>query len=146
MQTHLLMNGNQTMPDALSIRKNAFFTTLVVDGPIPFASFLKEFFKTEGQFIIRAGSAEEALAKTRHFLPDLILLNSELEGIPGLSLLPGLLLEHPHAAVIIMASKPNAPEAVEAMKMGATDYLERPLDQKKLKQAIDLQKSLFKTP
>jgi DNA-binding NtrC family response regulator len=125
-------------------KKSQFFTTLVIDGQISFAEFLQEFFKTEGHLLLRAETAVEALDMTREYQPDLILLDSELEGILGLALLCQVLMEQASAAVVVMARTPNVQEAVEAMKLGAVDYLERPLDLVKLKKVIDTQKSLFK--
>jgi DNA-binding NtrC family response regulator len=145
MQSDGVHAGNHVKADPSGSRKNSFFTTLVVDNEASFASFLEEFFKIEGHFILRAVTAKDALEKARQFQPDLILLSNQLKGDSGLTLLPELLLEHPSAAVILMANQPSIQEAVEAMKNGAVDYLERPLDLQKLKQAIDLQKALFKT-
>jgi DNA-binding NtrC family response regulator len=124
-------------------QRNAVFTTLVADADLYFDSFLGDFLKAEDHFILRASTAAETLAKTRAYLPDLILLDNDLEGSEGVSLLAELLLEHSGSAVIVMASHGSIFEAVEAMKLGAADYLERPLDSARLKQAIDLQKSLF---
>jgi two-component system response regulator AtoC len=124
--------------------KNNFFTTLVVDAKNNFAGQLEDFLKAENYDIERAVSASQALALTRRFQPDLILLDNELEGISGLALLGELLLERPSAVIIMLASNPSVSESVEAIKRGAFDYLYRPLDLEKLKAAIDIQKALFK--
>ena len=127
-------------------QKNPFFTTLLVDGPFGKEGVTEKFLKEEGHFVLKADSAEEALAMTAKFKPDLILLDSELKGIKGIELLPELMIEHPEAAVIILASTPRVADAIEAIKWGAVDVLDRPLDLKKLKLAIDIQKKLFKQP
>jgi DNA-binding NtrC family response regulator len=126
--------------------KNPWFTTLVVDGDLPFSGVLNEFIETEGHFVLRAMNADEALAKTREFQPHLILLNVEVEGLGALELLPELLLEDAHAAVILMAGSPGISDAVEAMRLGAADYLELPLNPEKLRQSIENQKALIKAP
>lgn len=131
------------MEPSTTPHRNAIFTTLVADADLYFDAFLGDFLKAEGHFILRAATAAETLAKTREFLPDLILLDNDLEGCNGVSLLAELLLEHSSSAVIVMASRGSIFEAVEAMKLGAVDYLERPLNSARLKQAIDLQKELF---
>ena len=46
---------------------------------------------------------------------------------------------------IMLARKPSISEAVEAIKLGAMDYFERPLDPQRLRHAIETQKALFKT-
>jgi DNA-binding NtrC family response regulator len=123
--------------------RNAVFTTLVADADLYFDSFLGDFLRAEDHFILRASTAAQTLAMTREYMPDLILLDNDLEGCDGVSLLAELLLEHSGSAVVVMAGRGSILEAVEAMKLGAADYLERPLNSARLKQAIDLQKELF---
>ncbi len=138
-------NGKASGNGAVS-EKNPFFTTLMVDGKFGAEGVLEAFLKAEGHFVLKAESAQEALDLTHRYLPDLILLDSEIEGVSSLGLLPELMLEHPTAAVIMLATTPRLSEAVEALKWGAADVLERPLDLDRLKRCIDIQKKLFKTP
>ena len=144
------MNSNgsqaarQSNTDAAAAAQNAHFRTLVVDGNHFFGGFLEKFLENQKHFILTADSAQDAIAKTRQFQPDLILLDSGLEGVKGLELLGELLMEQASAAVIVLARKPSIPEAVEAIKLGALDYMEQPLDPQKLKEAIESQKQLFK--
>ncbi|HXC64575.1 MAG TPA: response regulator [bacterium] len=138
-------DGNKDT-DSLSLshsQKNAVFTTLVVEEDLAYADFLAKFLKTEGHYILRASTAEGALAMVRQHWPDLILLNREMSGTNGLKFLPELLMEHPSAAIIMMASHSNSADAVEAIKLGAVDYLERPLDADKLRNAIATQRALY---
>ena len=137
------MQMNQSGAGSSNARPRPFFTTLVAAGGPALDVFLGEFFRAEGHVILHAGTPAEALAKTREHQPDLILLDNELGDGGAVTLLPELLLEHAGASVIVMATRPNVGEAVESMKLGAADYLERPLDAGRLKRAIDLQKTLF---
>lgn len=130
-------------PENPFIQKNAVFTTLVVDSAINFNGHLADFLKTEGYYILRAETAKEALAMTRQHWPDLILLNKEMDGSNGLKFFPELLTEHPSAAIVMMATKPGISDAVDAMLLGAVDYLERPLDTARLKRTIDAQRALY---
>jgi DNA-binding NtrC family response regulator len=136
---HPKMNGDAS--EAAFTQHNKLFTILVVEGTGAFEAFLEDFLKSEGHFVLRAVTAAEALYMTRHHWPDLILLNREMEGSNGMEFLPELLMAHPSAAIVMMATTPSVPEAVEAMNQGAVNYLERPLDRIRLKAAIDLQKS-----
>jgi DNA-binding NtrC family response regulator len=124
-------------------RRNSLFTILVLDSNYQLDDPLERFLKSEGYPMILAASAKEALAKTRQFEPDLILLDCELKGMHCLSLLPELLMEDPKAAVILLANRPSVSSVVEAMKEGAVDFFERPLDLVRLKEAIEAQKALF---
>lgn len=132
-----------TSSDGSITQKNTIFRTLVVEGEVFYAGLLEEFLEAQRHVILRANTAEEALAKTAEYWPDLILLNREMVGTDGLNFLPELLMKHPSAAVIMMGTRPSTSDVVEAMKLGAVDYLDRPLDPKKLKAAIDAQKALY---
>jgi DNA-binding NtrC family response regulator len=136
-----LQNQRQSAPETAAEPR---FKTLVVDGHFFLTDFLEKFLEAEGHLIFTATSAKEALAKTRQFQPDLILLDDSLQGTQGLELLGELLMEQASAAVVVLARKPSVPEAVEAIKMGALDYLEQPLDLQKLKHAVETQKQLSK--
>lgn len=125
-------------------QKNSFFTILVVDGEASEAGLFEDFLKAEGHFVLRAESAEDALAKAHKFQPDLILLGCDIPGVSCLELLPRLLMVQSSAAVIMLADKPTIRDAVTAMKIGAMDFIQTPLDLKKLKESIDFQKALFK--
>jgi len=136
-------DGTVPPPKNPFIQKNAVFTTFVVDSAVNFDGYLEDFLKAEGHYILRAKTAAEALAMTRQHWPDLILLDKEMDGANGLSFFTELLIAHPSAAVVMMATKPSVSEAVDAMILGAVDYLERPLDTKRLKKTIDIQRKLY---
>ena len=138
--------AKQPSADSRLRRKNSLFTILVLDSGYSIDSELEEFLKNEGYPVLLAGSTKDALDKTHRFQPDLILLDCELKGLNCISLLPELLVEHPSAAVILLDSRPSVSNVVEAIKLGAVDFFERPLDLQRLKAAIDLQKALFKSP
>jgi DNA-binding NtrC family response regulator len=124
-------------------QNNKAFTILVVESEISFIGVLKDFLKNEEHLILRAKSAAETLDMIHQHYPDLILLDRDIVGTDIIKLLPELLLEHPSAAIIMMATKPSFSEGIEAIKLGAVDYLERPVDIDKLKKAIDDQKMLY---
>ena len=139
-----LQNARKLPVEEADLRPHAQFRTLVVDGNFFFTGFLEKFLEAEGHFILTASTLKDAIAKTRQFQPDLILLDSELDGTPGLALLGELLMEQSSAAVILLARQPSIADAVEAIKLGAMDYFERPLDPQRLRHAIEVQKLLFK--
>jgi two-component system response regulator FlrC len=119
------------------------YITLVVDGDLPLDPVIHACLGAGKHDIIRASNPKGALAKAGKFQPSLILLNCDLEGITGLELLPELLMQANGAAVIMMSSQPSIADAVEAMKNGAVDYLELPVDAKKLTKVIDAHKAYF---
>lgn len=111
-------------------------TTLVVTGNRFFSGLLEKFLKNSGHAVFIADSAEFAITQTREHKPDYVLLNNALEDQTALALIPEILIEHPDAAVILLAPEPSISEAVDAIKQGAVDYLEGPLELKKLEQVL----------
>jgi NtrC-family two-component system response regulator AlgB len=130
--------------DSSRLEKMDFFSILVIDGVSGDPGLFDEFMRAEGHFVFRAKTAEDALEKTRKYEIDLILLGTDLPDVSCLALLPQLLMAQPSAAVIVVASHPSTREAVEAMKIGAMDFLPYPLDLAVLKSAIDFHKTFFK--
>ena len=134
---------NYVPPNAPWVTKSSFFTILVADAKALYKGPLENFLSAEGHFVIRADTPDKAMIMAKQYQPDLILLDTELESAGSLALMSDLLLEQNAAAVILLARDASVADAVAAMKHGAADYLERPLDLKKLKAAIDTQKELF---
>lgn len=115
---------------------NTLFTILVVDGELPFDGVLEGFIQKKGHFVLRARSYAEALLKASEFQPHVILLNGDLERGGGLGVLAGLLRNDCVAGVVFMTRNPSVPEAVEAIRLGAVDYLGLPPDPENLTSAI----------
>ena len=74
------------------------------------------------------GSAEEYLAEVSISEPACVLLDNRLPGLSGLELLKRFAEAESDAAVIIMTGHGDVPTAVEAMKLGAFHFVEKPLD------------------
>ena len=124
--------------------KTATFRTLVVDGDNFMSPAVEKALEGQGHLILTADSAKTALEKTRQFQPDLILLDSGIQGSQSLELLGELLIEQASAAVVVVARNPSIAEAVLAIKMGALDYLVRPIEAKTIAQVSLDQQAWFK--
>jgi DNA-binding NtrC family response regulator len=74
-----------------------------------------------------AGSGEECLEMLRHKSPDVVLLDIWLPGIDGLETLEKLVEPEDHPEVIMISGHGNIETAVRATKLGAFDFLEKPL-------------------
>ena len=118
---------------------------LIVEGGIFFSGFLADFLAREGAQVAHASSAQEAIATARQMQPELILVDAELKGFSGLDLLPELFMELPWATVIVLSSRPNFSEAAQAIRLGAADYMARPLNFEKLGALIRAQRRLSTT-
>ncbi len=74
------------------------------------------------------GAAEEALAALREQQPDLILLDIGLPGMSGIEALQIIKTEFPDILVIMITAYEDVQTVVSAMKLGAYDYIVKPLD------------------
>jgi DNA-binding NtrC family response regulator len=82
-------------------------------------------------------SGKEALAAARSTNPDLVLMDLRLPDGSGLDFLEQVLEVAPRVPVIMMTAYGSVAEAVEAMRRGAVDYLQKPLDLAELRLLVD---------
>jgi DNA-binding NtrC family response regulator len=75
---------------------------------------------------LTAETGEEALLKVASDKPDLMLLDVRLPGIDGVTTLSRALAIHPEIIVVMMSAHSTVDTAVDAMKLGATDFLVKP--------------------
>lgn len=100
---------------------------LVVDDEEGIRESLSGIFEDEGCAILTSNSGEEALELLREQSPDLILLDIWLPGIDGIKTLEEIKVLKPDLPVIMISGHGNIELAVKATRMGAYDFLEKPL-------------------
>jgi two-component system nitrogen regulation response regulator GlnG len=83
-----------------------------------------------------ASSGEEGLKVIPKFKPDLVLMDVRMGGMNGLETLRRIRAANPKLLVILMTAYGTTQTAIEAMKLGAYDYLLKPFDVPKLKEII----------
>jgi DNA-binding NtrC family response regulator len=84
-----------------------------------------------------AATGKEGLQMADEVSPDLVLLDLRLPDMDGMDVLRALRSRYPEVAVIIITGFGQIQSAVEAIKVGATDYLEKPFEHlEKLKLAV----------
>jgi len=91
----------------------------------------------ESEFSIQSAySGPEGLKKVDLIAPDLILLDMRMPEMSGLTVLKKLKENDKNIPVIILTAYGNVGSAVQAIKLGAADYIEKPFENGKLKQAV----------
>lgn len=103
-------------------------TVLVVDDQASMRKNVNDVLSREHLQIIEASSGEEALQIFRRQRPQLVLLDINLPGIDGISVLKEMKLLEPDIPVLIFTAYGTSERAIEAMKCGAHDYLEKPFE------------------
>jgi two-component system response regulator AtoC len=113
---------------------------LVIDDEVVFARAVAHFLNRSGHECRSVSSAEEGLAAVEADRPDLILLDIKLAGMSGLEALKRIAGLDPGAIVIVMTAYSSVESAVAAMKDGAYDYIQKPIDHEELK--LNIEKAL----
>ncbi|MBV9480857.1 MAG: sigma-54-dependent Fis family transcriptional regulator [Acidobacteria bacterium] len=110
---------------------------LIVDDEASTLASLSRAFRLAGHDAVVCDSAARALelAKSQHF--DLILSDVVMPGMDGLSLLADLKKEGIASAVLMMSGQADIEMAVRATRLGALDFLEKPVSTDKLLLSVD---------
>jgi two-component system response regulator AtoC len=101
---------------------------LVVDDERLIRWSLEQTLEKAGYEVETAESGEAAIAAVRQEPPDLVLLDLKLPDIDGIQVLARVKELHADVKVVIMTAYADVATAVEAMRLGAYDYLSKPID------------------
>jgi DNA-binding NtrC family response regulator len=109
---------------------------LVVDDEKPQRDILQLILNQEGHEVTTAASGYHAiqLAEREHF--DLVLTDLKMPGMDGLRFLKEVVHQDPSTCVIMMTAHGSIDSAKEAIKLGAYDYLEKPLERDSLLKTV----------
>ena len=107
-------------------------TILIIDDEPAIRRSMSGVFSDEGYNVICAENGTHALSLLEKETPDLIFLDIWLPDSDGLKLLPGFKKEHPQVPIIMISGHGTIETAVQATKMGAFDFIEKPLSLDKL--------------
>jgi two-component system nitrogen regulation response regulator NtrX len=111
-------------------------TILVVDDEKDIRISLTGILEDEGYQVVTAASGVEALEKLREELPDLVLLDIWMPGMDGLATLEKIKSLLPQITVIMISGHGTIETAVRATKLGAFDFIEKPLSLDKVLIAV----------
>ena len=100
---------------------------LVVDDEEGIRSFVAEALATAGHDVTQAADGREALRRLAERGFDLVLTDLKMPGIDGLEVVRRVRAEQPEVEVIVLTAHGSVDTAVQAMKLGAFDYLQKPV-------------------
>ena len=98
-------------------------TVLIVDDDPSIRQTMEVIVRSAGMKPLVASTGEEGLELCETNTLDVVLLDVQLPGISGLRVLAQLSERHPYVGVIMLSVVKEIPVAVEAIKLGALDYL-----------------------
>lgn len=101
---------------------------LIVDDDVTFCLMLDTFLSKNGYAVQQSFSFAEAVKKLKSFEPDIILTDLRLPDHDGLDILHLAIREAPGTPVVLMTGYADIRTAVQAMKLGAFDYVAKPVN------------------
>lgn len=113
---------------------------MLVDDEREFIEILSQRLETRGLKVIVATSGQEALAMTDDQNFDVAVVDFAMPGINGIETLKQIKEKRPDIEVIMLTGQGTIQSGIEAMKHGAIDYLEKPVDLTLLMEKIRLAK------
>jgi two-component system NtrC family response regulator/two-component system response regulator HydG len=115
---------------------------VVIDDEVNAAAALETLLREDGYQVARANDARSGLLLLEKEEPDVVLTDLRMPGMDGIELLTKIKQVRPETMVILMTAYGTVKTAVRAMKLGAEDYLGKPIDVEELE--VILQKAIEK--
>ena len=115
---------------------------IVIDDEVNAAAALETLLREDGYEVSRAHNASDGLALLEKTDADVVLTDLRMPGMDGLELLQRIKTIRPEVMVLLMTAYGTVKTAVRAMKLGAEDYLGKPIDVEELE--IVLERALEK--
>ena len=103
-------------------------TLLIVEDDQPFLHRLSRAMESRGFEVTTAGSVADGLAQVDQHTPEFAVIDMKLSDGSGLEIISALKRHCPETRAIILTGYGNIATAVNAVKIGATDYLAKPTD------------------
>jgi DNA-binding response OmpR family regulator len=100
---------------------------LIVDDEVEICEFLKSFFEDRDFKVATAHNGTAALEQVERFQPGVVLLDIQMPGIDGLQTLKKMKDAHPGLKVIMVTAVETREKIEEAMRLGADNYITKPL-------------------
>ncbi len=110
---------------------------LIIDDESSIRFTIEDVLASEDLEVVGAETAEEGVRLAAELLPELVLLDVRLGKHSGLEVFHELRRCSPKSLLVFITGHGNAETAIEAMKLGAYDYLVKPLDVNQLQEVVE---------
>ena len=105
---------------------------LVIDDEAAIRDSLKMILEYEGYEVLTAATGEEGIAQAEREAPDLVFLDVKMPGMDGLEVLQRLRHLVEVTPIVVISGHGTVSTAVEATKLGAFDFIEKPLERERV--------------
>jgi DNA-binding NtrC family response regulator len=109
---------------------------LLVDDELDFLEAMSERMTARGMEVTTACSAKEAIGIIDRMSFDAIILDFQMPEMDGMEALRAIRAKRPESQIILLTGYATLEKGIEAMKIGATDFIEKPADLEALSEKI----------
>ena len=109
---------------------------LVIDDEANIRKTLALWLKSHGRQVCQAGDVQAALAESRARMFEMAFLDLRLGADNGLELIPKLLADSPWMKIVVMTAYSSIDTAVQAMRLGAFDYIAKPFNPEQIELVV----------
>src|SRR5271155_3799655 len=109
---------------------------LIVDDEPNLRKILSAQLSRDGYDVLTAEDGEQGLALLKDHHIDLVITDLKMPKVDGMTLLKRALLEEPELPIVVITAHGTIDTAVEALKLGAFDFVTKPFDKDELRQII----------
>ncbi|MCX7846997.1 MAG: sigma-54 dependent transcriptional regulator [bacterium] len=120
----------------MSTRKEKGIWILIVDDELSHRTMLRANLEHAGYNVLEVGDGRAAVEAVRREKPALVIMDLRMPEMDGITALKEIRTFDRSVPVLIMTAHGSIPSAVEAVKSGAYDYLEKPVDMDEVLQAV----------
>ena len=110
---------------------------LIVDDEHDICDFVKNFFSERGYAVETASSGDDALIAVKNDRPDLVLLDIKMKGMDGIAALKHIKAIDKDIKVIMVTAIEDQDKMDEACRLGACEYITKPLVLDNLEHAVE---------
>jgi DNA-binding NtrC family response regulator len=110
---------------------------LVVDDESDICDFVKNFFQERGYSVRTASCGDQAISDVKSDKPDLVLLDIKMKGMDGIATLKHIKEIDRNMKVIMVTAMEDQDKMDEACRLGACEYITKPLVLDSLEQAVE---------
>lgn len=112
---------------------------VVVDDAVFMRTLIKRMIEENNNYVVVAEGSNgyEAIEQTKKHQPDIITLDITMPEMDGIMAIKDILAESPDTKIIMVSAMGQQSMVIDAIKMGAKDFIVKPFDKTRVQQAIE---------
>ncbi len=112
---------------------------VVVDDAVFMRTLIKRMIEENSNYVVvgEGANGHEAISQAKKFLPDIMTLDITMPEMDGIMAIKEILSQSPNTKIIMVSAMGQQSMVIDAIKMGARDFIVKPFDKTRVQQAIE---------